>query len=423
MEKKNDKNKHEKTIIIDGDAWKNALTKAYEKNNKKAKIDGFRPGKAPYDIYVKKFGVESLFLDAADIVVEDAYLKAIEEDKLIPVCEPEVNIKEVDDKKIEFVFTIITKPELTIKKYKNLKIKKEDASVSEEEIDEEIKHLLEHYAELEIKDGKVENGDTVIIDYEGFVDGVAFEGGKAENYSLEIGSGSFIPGFEDQLIGMEKESEKEIEVTFPEDYHAENLKGQKATFKVKVHEIKTRKQRELDEEFFEDLGMEGVNSVETLRSSIKEHLETHKKNDVENKFVEDLMDAISKNTDVEIPDKMVEEEVDRLLKRAEENLKYQGISLDLYYQFTRTTEADLRNQLESEAFKNVLYRLILEEIIKLEKIEVTDEEIEEELAKMAERYKTSKEEILKELGGKEMVKYDLEARHTFEKLSEYNEVK
>ena len=423
MEKKNDKNKHEKTIIIDGDAWKNALTKAYEKNNKKAKIDGFRPGKAPYDIYVKKFGVESLFLDAADMVVEDAYLKAIEEDKLIPVCEPEVNIKEVDDKKIEFVFTIITKPELTIKKYKNLKIKKEDASVSEEEIDEEIKHLLEHYAELEIKDGKVENGDTVIIDYEGFVDGVAFEGGKAENYSLEIGSGSFIPGFEDQLIGMEKESEKEIEVTFPEDYHAENLKGQKATFKVKVHEIKTRKQRELDEEFFEDLGMEGVNSVETLRSSIKEHLETHKKNDVENKFVEDLMDAISKNTDVEIPDKMVEEEVDRLLKRAEENLKYQGISLDLYYQFTRTTEADLRNQLESEAFKNVLYRLILEEIIKLENIKVTDEEIEEELAKMAERYQTSKEEILKELGGKEMVKYDLEARHIFEKLSEYNEVK
>lgn len=423
MEKKNDKNKHEKTIIIDGDAWKNALTKAYEKNNKKAKIDGFRPGKAPYDIYVKKFGVESLFLDAADMVVEDAYLKAIEEDKLIPVCEPEVNIKEVDDKKIEFVFTIITKPELTIKKYKNLKIKKEDASVSEEEIDEEIKHLLEHYAELEIKDGKVENGDTVIIDYEGFVDGVAFEGGKAENYSLKIGSGAFIPGFEEQLIGMEKESEKEIEVTFPADYHAENLKGQKATFKVKVHEIKTRKQRELNEEFFEDLGMEGVNSVETLRSSIKEHLETHKKNDVENKFVEDLMDAISKNTDVEIPDKMVEEEVDRLLKRAEENLKYQGISLDLYYQFTRTTEADLRNQLESEAFKNVLYRLILEEIIKLEKIEVTDEEIEEELAKMAERYKTSKEEILKELGGKEMVKYDLEARHTFEKLSEYNEVK
>ena len=423
MEKKNDKNKHEKTIIIDGDAWKNALTKAYEKNNKKAKIDGFRPGKAPYDIYVKKFGVESLFLDAADMVVEDAYLKAIEEDKLIPVCEPEVNIKEVDDKKIEFVFTIITKPELTIKKYKDLKIKKEDASVSEEEIDEEIKHLLEHYAELEIKDGKVENGDTVIIDYEGFVDGVAFEGGKAENYSLEIGSGSFIPGFEDQLIGMEKESEKEIEVTFPEDYHAENLKGQKATFKVKVHEIKTRKQRELDEECFDDFGMEGVNSVETLRSSIKEHLETHKKNDVENKFVEDLMDAISKNTDVEIPDKMVEEEVDRLLKRAEENLKYQGISLDLYYQFTRTTEADLRNQLESEAFKNVLYRLILEEIIKLEKIEVTDEEIEEELAKMAERYKTSKEEIAKELGGKEMVKYDLEARHTFEKLSEYNEVK
>ena len=426
MEKK-EKNKknyqHEIEIKVEGKTWEDAIYKAYEKNNKEAKIDGFRPGKAPFDVFCKHYGKESLFLDAADMVVQEAYVKALDENKLEPVVMPTTNIKNISDKEVVFVFNVITKPELTIKKYKDLKVKKESVNVSEEEINHEIEHLLEHYAELVIKEGTLENGDTAIIDYEGFVDGVAFEGGKGENYSLVIGSGSFIPGFEEQLIGMEKESEKEIEVTFPEDYHAEALKGAKAIFKVKLHEIKTKQNRELNEEFFEDLAMDGVNSEETLKTSVKEHLEAHKKTEVENKFVDDMMDAISQNTDVDVPEEMVEEEIDRLVRRAEENLRYQGISLDLYYEFTKTTEKDLRTNLEKEAFKNVLYRLILEELMKIEGIKVEDAEVDVEVEKMASQYNTKKEDIINELGGIEMIKYDLEVRKMFDKLAEYNEVK
>ena len=417
---KNKSYKHEVNIKIEGEEWKKALHKAYEKNNKKAKIDGFRPGKAPYEIFVKHYGIENLFIDAADSCLQESYLKAITDSKLIPVTEPKVDIKEIDENHVEFIFTIITKPEIKIKKYEGLKIKKDKLEVKEEEIQDEIDHLLEQYAELVVKEGTVEKGDTVIIDYEGFLDGVPFEGGKAENYSLVIGSNTFIPGFEEQLIGMDKDSEKEIKVTFPEDYHAENLKGKETTFKVKVHEIKTKQNRELDDEFFEDLGMEGVNSLETLKESIKEHLEAHKKTDIENKFVDDMLDAISKQTEIDIPEEMVEDEINHLIKRFEEQLKYQGVSLDLYYSLTKSTEKDLREQVEKEAFKNVLYRLILEELVKILEITVTDEEVDEELEKMAKQYNATKEDIQKELGGIDMIKYDIEIRKAFAKLEELN---
>ena len=417
---KNKSYKHEVNIKIEGEEWKKALHKAYEKNNKKAKIDGFRPGKAPYEIFVKHYGIENLFIDAADSCLQESYLKAITDSKLIPVTEPKVDIKEIDENHVEFIFTIITKPEIKIKKYEGLKIKKDKLEVKEEEIQDEIDHLLEQYAELVVKEGTVEKGDTVILDYEGFLDGVPFEGGKAENYSLVIGSNTFIPGFEEQLIGMDKDSEKEIKVTFPEDYHAENLKGKETTFKVKVHEIKTKQNRELDDEFFEDLGMEGVNSLETLKESIKEHLEAHKKTDIENKFVDDMLDAISKQTEIDIPEEMVEDEINHLIKRFEEQLKYQGVSLDLYYSLTKSTEKDLREQVEKEAFKNVLYRLILEELVKILEITVTDEEVDEELEKMAKQYNATKEDIQKELGGIDMIKYDIEIRKAFAKLEELN---
>lgn len=417
---KNKNYKHEITIKIEGEEWKKALEEAYLENNKKAKIDGFRPGKAPYDVFVKHYGVESLFMDAADKVLQPAYLKAITDSKLVPVVEPKVDLKGVSEKEVEFVFTIITKPELKIKKYEGLKIKKDKLEVKENEIQDEIDRLLEQYAELVIKEGTVENGDTVIIDYEGSVDGVPFEGGKAQNQSLVIGSKTFIPGFEEQLIGMEKESEKDINVVFPEDYHAENLKGKEAVFKVKVHEIKTKKNRELDDEFFEDLGMEGVNSVETLKDAIKEHLEAHKKTDIENKFIDDMLDAISKETEVDIPEEMVEDEINHLIKRFEDQLKYQGASLDLYYKLTNSTEEALRSQVEKEAFKNVLYRLILEELVKILKIEVSDEEAKEEIKKMALEYHATEDEILKELGSMDMVKYDIEVKKAFAKLEELN---
>ena len=419
--KNNKKHVHEVVIKIDGEAWTKALDQAFKKKQKTAKVDGFRKGKVPRDIYEKHFGKESLFIDAADSVLQDAYTKAMEESKLIPVVQPSVDLKSLNEDGVEFTFKIITKPEVKVNKYKGLNIKPESVEVSDDEVNHELGHLLERYTELVTKeDGVVEEGNTAVIDFEGFKDGVAFDGGKGENYSLEIGSHTFIPGFEEQLVGMKSGEEKEIEVTFPEDYGSKDLAGAKATFKVKVHEVKEKQNRELDEEFFEDLGLEGVNSEETLKEEIKKSISAQKEMDAENKYIDAILEAVSKNVEVDIPEEMVEEEVTRLMNRFEQQMKMQGISLDLYYQFTQSSEKDLRNQLEKEAYSNVLYRLMLEEIMNLEKIEVSVEEAEKEAEDLAKKYQMEKEEFLQQFGGIDMVQYDLEMRKTIELLKDAN---
>ncbi len=419
-EKKTKNNIHEITIKIDGDAWQGALDKAFNEKKKDAKVDGFRKGKVPKDIYLKKFGIESLFLPAADLVLQDAYTKAMEESKLIPVVQPDVNLKDINDEHVEFTFKIITKPEVNVKKYKGLKITPEKVEVTKEEIEHELSHVLERYTELVNKEGKVENGDIAVIDFEGFKDGEAFDGGKGENYSLEIGSNTFIPGFEEQVIGMSAGEEKDINVTFPEDYAAEDLKGAKVVFKVKVNEVKEKQTRELDQDFFDDLALEGVDSKEKLEEEIKNSIKAQKEMDAENKYIDKILEEISKNVEVDIPEEMVNEEVDRLMHRFEEQMKMQGISLDVYYQFTQSTEEDLKNHLEKEAYTNVLYRLMLEAIMTLEKIEVTEEEAQKEAKELAEKYKMEVDEFLENFGGLDMVKYDLEMRKTIEILKELN---
>lgn len=414
------KNVHEIVIKIDGDAWKEALDKAFNEKKKDAKVDGFRKGKVPKNIYIKKYGIESLFIPAADLVLQDAYTKAMEESKLLPVVQPDVNLKDINEDCVEFTFKIVTKPEVNVKKYKGLKITPEKVEVTKEEIEHELSHVLERYTELVTKDGKVENGDIAVIDFEGFKDGVAFEGGKGENYSLEIGSNTFIPGFEDQVIGMKARDERDINVTFPEDYQAQDLAGAPVVFKVKVNEVKTKEARELDADFFEDLGMEGIDSKEKLEKEIESSIKAQKEMDAENKYVDKILEEVSKNVEVDIPEEMVNEEVDRLMHRFEEQMKMQGISLDIYYQFTKSTEADLRNQLEKEAYSNVLYRLMLEEIMNLEKIEVTMEDAEKEAEELAKKYQMEKEEFLKNFGGVDMVQYDLQMRKTIEALKELN---
>lgn len=417
---KKNKNTHEVVIKIDGEAWTQALDKAFSKKQKTAKVDGFRAGKVPRNVYEKHFGKESLFIDAADNVLQDAYVKAMEESKLIPVVQPAVDLKSLDDEGVEFIFKIITKPEVSIKKYKGLNIKPEKIEVTDEEVNHEMGHLLEKYTELVTKDGKVENKDVAIIDFEGFKDGVAFDGGKGENYSLEIGSNTFIPGFEEQLIGMKAGEEREINVTFPEEYGAKDLAGEAVVFKVKVNEIKTKEARELDEDFFEDLGMEGVNSEDSLKEEIKKSVYAQKEMDVENKYVDKILEEVSKNVEVDIPDEMVEEEVTRLMGRFEEQMKMQGISLDLYYQFTNSKEEDLKKQMEKEAYSNVLYRLMLEEITNLENIKITEEETKKEAEELAKKYQMETEEFLKQFGGLDMIQYDLEMRKTIELLKELN---
>ncbi len=414
------KNKHEVTIKIEGESWTKALDKAFKEKQKDAKVDGFRKGKVPRDIFEKHFGKEALFIPAADHVLQEAYMKAMEESKLEPVVQPDVDLKSLDENGVEFVFKIITKPELKIKKYKGLGVKPEKVSVTKEEIEHEIGHLLEHFAEVVTKDGKVENGDIAVIDFEGKKDGVAFEGGKGENYSLEIGSNTFIPGFEEQLIGMKAGEEKDINVTFPEDYHAKDLAGAPVVFTVKVEEVKTKKNRELDEDFFEDLGMENVNSKESLEKEIKANIKSQKEMQAENAYVDKLLEKIGEQVEVDIPEEMVNHEVDHLMKRFEEQLRMQGISLEVYYQFTASDEAALRSQMEKEAYSNVLYRLMLEEIMKLEKIEVKDEEVEKEAQDLADKYQMPKEELVNQFGGLDMIKYDLEMRKVIETLKELN---
>ncbi len=420
MAKKNN-NIHEITINIEGEDWKKALDESFKKKVKNVTIDGFRKGKCPRNIYDKKVGVETLFDGAADSVLQTAYTKAIEEAKVVPVIPAEVELTEIDETHVTFKFVITSRPEVTVKNYKGLGVKEEKAEVTDEKIEEEVKKLLDKYAELVIKeDGSVETNDLVTIDYEGFLGSKAFEGGKGENYPLQIGSGTFIPGFEEQLIGMKREEEREIKVTFPEDYHEASLKGKEATFKVKVHEIKTKEKRELDQDFFDDLALEGVNDEATLKEEVKKNILAQKEMENENIYIDKLLSEVAKNVEVDIPEGMVTEETTRLLKRAEQSMMMQGLNLDLYYQITGQKEEDLRAQLKDEAYQNVLYRLMLEEITKLEKIEVSLDDAKKEAKELAAKYQMAEEDFLKEFGGLDMVQYDLEMRRTLERLKELN---
>lgn len=411
------KNIKEINIKVEGKEWEEALDKAFVKANAKAKIDGFRPGKAPKEVFLKKYGKEALYMDAADIVLDGAYRKVFEDNKdLEIVAQPEIGLKSIDEKGVEFTFKLTLKPEVKLGKYKGLNVKKDSVKVTKEEVEHEIEHLRSHYAENVVKEGKVENGDIAIIDFEGFKDGKAFDGGKGENYSLTIGSNTFIPGFEDQIIGMAKGEEKDINVTFPEDYHSEDLKGQPVVFKVKVNEIKEVKIPELDKDFFEDLGMEGIDSKESLEAQVKENIKARRDADAENKYIDELLEAAAKNVEVDIPDVMISEEQDRILRQYEENLKMQGLTLEQFYQFTNSDEAALKEQMKDEATKRVTYRLMLEAIAKTEKIEITDEKANEEAETLAKRYQMPVDEFLKAFGGIEMIKYDLEMRGAIDVL-------
>ncbi len=406
-------------VKIDGQEWQDALDKAFEKANKKAKIDGFRPGKAPKEVFLKKYGKEALYFDAADLCIQRAYERMLEENKdLQIVAQPEMSLKSIDENGCEFLFQLTLKPEVKLGKYKGLKVKKDKIEATKEEIDASIEHMREHYAEVVEKDGDAKEGDTVVIDFEGFKDGVPFEGGKGENYSLKLGSHSFIPGFEEQIVGMKKGEEKDLNLKFPDDYHAEDLKGQEVGFKVKVNEIKETIIPEINADFFEDLGMEGIDSLEALQKQVEENILARKEVEAENKYINELLAAAGKNVEVEIPETMIKDETDRMLKQYEEHLRMQGLTLEQFYQFTNSDEAALREQMREEAHNRVLYRLMLEEIVKEEKIEISDEEADEEASKLAERYQMKKDEFLNAFGGLDMIKYDLQMRKAIETLKE-----
>ena len=407
----------ELTVKIEGKEWKDALDKAFEKANKSAKIDGFRAGKAPKDLFIKKYGIQSLFMDAGDLVIEKAFQKALKGNKdLELVCQPDVQLKDVNEEHIEFLFILTMKPEVKLGDYKNLTVKKDAVKVTEKDITNTIKEIQSKYAESVVKEGNVEEGDTAVIDFEGFNDGVAFPGGKSENYDLKIGSHTFIPGFEEQLIGMTTGETKDIEVTFPEDYHEDSLKGAPVVFKVTIKEIKMTELPEINEDLFKDLGMDDVKNEEELRAQVKETIKVRKETDAENKYIDELIDAALKTTEMEVPKVMVHEEAHRMVHQYEEQLKMQGLTLEQFFQFTNSDEQALMDQMHDEAKKRVESRLMLEAIVKAEKLEVSEKEAEKEAEELSKKYQMKKDEFLTAFGGLDMIKYDLSMRAAIELL-------
>lgn len=401
------KNVHTIELSLDGQDWKSSLNDAFKKKNAEVSIPGFRKGKAPKDVFIKKFGKEALYVDAIDIALPKAYKKVLDDNKLIPACEPKVDVREIDENHAKFEFTIITKPEVKVSKYKGLGVKKEEAKVSKEEIAEELTRMQSRFAEIIVKEsGAVEKGDIAVIDFEGFADGVAFEGGKGENYSLEIGSNTFIPGFEDGVIGMKKGETKDVEVTFPEDYVA-NLQGKDAVFKVTVNEIKARVLPELNEEFYKDLGYDDVKTKKELEAKIEEHLLEHKKEDAENKYIDALIDAGIENMTVEVNDEIINEEVDRMMNDLGRRLEMQGVPLESYLEFTGTNIDDFKQKSRPEALKRIKSRYLLDEIVEKEKLEATDKEVSAHAKDQATKYGVEESDIIQMYGGMEVVKYDL----------------
>lgn len=412
------KNVKEFETKIEGKAWSDALDKAFNTKKKDLKVDGFRKGNCPKDIYIKKFGIETLFMDAVDNCINDAYHKILDDNKLVPVCEPKVDIKNINADFVEFVFTVIERPKVKLGKYQKLGVKKEKVEVTDEEVEHELMHLKEKYADIvELDSGKVEKGFTAVINFSGVVDGKVLEGGTGENYPLEIGSNTFIPGFEDGLIGMEIGEEKVLKLKFPEEY-VENLKGKDVEFTVKVTGLKKRVLPEMNEDFFKDLGYENVKTEAELKAEIKKHLLEHKEADAENKYIDELLRKASENIEVEINPEIIENEQNRMIDDYRNNLKMQGLSLEQYLQFTKSSIEDLKKQIEPEATSRVKIRYLLEEVSKKENVEVTDEEVKEEVNRISTAYNVPENEVIDMIGGEEIIKADLKMRKAVDIIKE-----
>jgi trigger factor len=407
------------TIEVQAGEVTKGLDAAFQKVVKKVNVPGFRKGKMPRPLFEKRFGVESLYQDALDILLPEAYASAIIETGIEPVDRPEIDIEQMEKgQNLIFKATVIVKPEVKLGEYKGLEVEAFDTTVTDEDVNNEIKTLQERQAELVVReDGTAENGDTVIIDFEGFVDGEAFEGGKAENYSLELGTGSFIPGFEEQLVGTATGESKDVEVSFPEEYHAAELAGKPAVFKVTLHEIKTKELPALDDEFAKDVDEE-VESLEALKEKIKNRLVDDKNHQAEHHVRDAVVEAAAKNSDIDVPEAMVVTELDRMMSEFEQRLQAQGMNLELYFQFSGQNDDVLREQMKEEAGNRVRVNLTLEAIAKAENIEATDEDVQKELENMANVYNMTVENITKALGGLSGLKSDLQMKKAVDFLVE-----
>ncbi|MFA1641616.1 trigger factor [Chryseomicrobium imtechense] len=404
------------TFEVSAEEFKKAIDEAFKKVVKNINEPGFRKGKMPRQMFNKKYGEEALYQDAIDIVLPEAYTKALDESGIDPVDRPEIDIESIEKgEPVVFTAKVTVKPEVKLGEYKGLEVSKLDETVTEEEINEQLSNHQARLAEMSVKEDEIVEGDTATIDFEGFVGEEAFEGGKGEDYDLEIGSNTFIPGFEEQLIGSKTGDSKDVVVTFPEEYHAAELAGKEATFKVTVKEVKGKVLPELNDDFAKEVD-ENVEGLDALRTKLTEQTTEEKKQTAAQALRDDLVEKAAANAEVDIPEAMVTSEVDRMLQEFGQRLSQQGMNLDLYYQFSGQDEDALRAQMKEDAESRVRVSLTLEAIAAAEGIEVTEEDITAELEKMTAQFGMSVDQIKTALGGTAILENDIRFQKTVEFL-------
>ena len=418
-EKEEGTNNGKLTFEIEPAKIKEGLDTAFNRVKKTLNVPGFRKGKVPRQIFNKMFGEESLYQDALNAVLPEAYANAVAESNIKPVAQPEIDVESME-KDSTWVLTakVTVEPEVKLGQYKDLEVKARSTEVTDEEVDAESKKLQEQQAELVLKeDQPAAEGDTVVIDFEGKVDGVAFDGGKGENYSLELGSNTFIPGFEDQLVGHKAGETVEVNVTFPEEYHAEDLKGKDAVFETTIHEVKTKELPELDDEFAKDVDEE-VDTLVELKAKTRERLEAQKQNAAKEAIQEEVIDQAVENAEIgEIPGAMIEEDVHRQMDQYLAGLQQQGISADMYYKLTGSSEEDLHKQFESGAQKRVKTNLVLEAIVAAEDIKASEEEINAEIKELAAQYGMEEAAVRSALSD-DMLNHDIAIRKVVKEMTD-----
>ena len=403
-------------LTIDAQSFDKACKDAYNKNKTKFNVQGFRKGKAPMSIVEKFYGEGVFFEDAVNTLFPDAFEAAVKEHDLDTVARPEIDVEEIGKgKNLVIIADVAVKPEITLGEYKNLTVEKPDSEVTDEEVEKEIEAMREQNARfVTVEDREVKEKDMLLIDFNGKVDGVEFEGGQAENYSIIVGSNTFIPGFEEQLVGMKLNEEKDLSVKFPEEYHAENLAGKDAVFTVKVNEIKEKELPELDDEFAKDVSE--FDTLEDLKADAKAKLQKTKDEYADREIENKLVKMAAENATVEIPEAMIDSQVENMVYDFEYQLKYQGLDLENYLKFTNMSIEGLKEQMRPDAKSRVLNSLVIEAISKSENIESTEEDLEQELAKMAESYKMEVDKLKSTLRPSDMdyIKDTVVARKTVE---------
>ena len=393
IEKTENNNELKLEFKVEAKKFDEGMKKVYAKSAKYINIPGFRKGKAPMAIVEKHYGPEIFYEDTFNEIVPEEYERELKENNIEAVSRPEIEVKQMG-KGQDLIFTAVvqTKPEVKLGKYKGIQLKKVEYNVSDEDINHELGHMADRNSRLvTVEDRAVEDGDITVIDFEGFVDGVAFEGGKAENHELTIGSKTFIPGFEDQIIGMKIDEEKDINVKFPEEYFSEELKGKDATFKVKLHEIKKKELPELNDEFAKDTSE--FDTIDELKASIKEKLENENENKAKYETEDAAIKAVTESAEVEIPSGMIETEIDNMIKDMETRMSYQGIALEQYLQMIGKTMEEFRKENEEQAKTSVKTRLTLEAIVKAENREAAEEDVNKKIEEMAAMYGKTAEEL------------------------------